>query len=131
MYCNSFFLLQKRSKNKVYGAGQWSIPGGAVRFAESSRDAAEREVYEETGVDIRNGQFVYLGRDRADDYFRDSWLVILSDQVCPRVKTSRESSRVRWVSVHAIKRQLENKYLKKHLSSFMKAMDVLNCEVLA
>lgn len=32
--------------------GQWSIPGGKQEFGETVRDAARREVQEETGLDV-------------------------------------------------------------------------------
>ncbi len=34
-------------------AGQWSIPGGRVKFGEALETALHREVFEETGVSIR------------------------------------------------------------------------------
>ncbi len=33
-------------------ANRWSIPGGAVELGEKVRDAAEREVYEELGLEV-------------------------------------------------------------------------------
>ncbi len=32
---------------------RWSIPGGAVELGEKVRDAAEREVYEELGLEVK------------------------------------------------------------------------------
>lgn len=40
-------LLIKRSDN-----GLWALPGGAQDIGESTRDAATREVREETGIEI-------------------------------------------------------------------------------
>jgi 8-oxo-dGTP diphosphatase len=33
-------------------AGQWSVPGGRVRFGEDLREAVVREVLEETGIEV-------------------------------------------------------------------------------
>src|SRR4051812_26509416 len=37
-------------------AGEWSIPGGAVKLGETLRQAAEREAREETGLEIEPGE---------------------------------------------------------------------------
>jgi ADP-ribose pyrophosphatase YjhB (NUDIX family) len=37
------------------GRGLWSLPGGRVEGAESAAEAVEREVREETGLDVRAG----------------------------------------------------------------------------
>lgn len=46
-------------RGKAPHAGQWAIPGGRVRWGESLGAAAEREIFEETGVRIRAGEAVY------------------------------------------------------------------------
>jgi len=46
-------LLVKRSH--APSAGLWAIPGGSVELGESLRQAAEREIFEETGIRIAAG----------------------------------------------------------------------------
>ena len=42
------FLLTRREDN-----GQWCLPGGAVESGESLAEACQREVFEETGLQVR------------------------------------------------------------------------------
>ncbi|HEY5601721.1 MAG TPA: NUDIX hydrolase [Gammaproteobacteria bacterium] len=39
--------------------GMWCIPGGKVRYGETLQQAAEREIWEETGITIRAGEPIY------------------------------------------------------------------------
>ena len=48
-------LLGKRAKEPYFG--KWIIPGGGVKFLESYKDTAMREVLEETGLTIDNPVF--------------------------------------------------------------------------
>lgn len=50
-------LLVKRGKAPY--RGEWAIPGGRVHVGESLKQAAEREILEETGVFIEAGEVVY------------------------------------------------------------------------
>jgi len=46
-------LLIKRGKEP--SKGKWSVPGGSVEPGETLEEAVEREVYEETGLEIEIG----------------------------------------------------------------------------
>ena len=41
-------------------AGQWAIPGGTIRLGETLQQAAEREIFEETGIRIRAEAPIYI-----------------------------------------------------------------------
>ena len=45
------FLLIKRGKKPFFG--KWSIPGGRQELGETAKQAAAREVYEETALNVK------------------------------------------------------------------------------
>ena len=53
-------LLQLRSDNE-----SWGLPGGTMELGESFEEAAIREVYEETNLEIQNLKFItnFSGKD--------------------------------------------------------------------
>lgn len=48
---NNCFLLVKRANEP--SRGRWAIPGGKIKLGETLQEAAQREVFEETGVIIQ------------------------------------------------------------------------------
>ena len=50
---NDHRVLLGERKN-AHGAGTWAFPGGHLEFGESIQDCAVREVFEETGIRIKN-----------------------------------------------------------------------------
>lgn len=46
------FLITQRVMTKAWAPGWWEVSGGGVQAGEESREAVNREVLEETGLDV-------------------------------------------------------------------------------
>ncbi|KAF2168831.1 hypothetical protein M409DRAFT_65208 [Zasmidium cellare ATCC 36951] len=58
---NPRFLIGKRKGS--HGAGTYALPGGHLEFGESFEECAEREVKEETGLDVKSLAFFTATND--------------------------------------------------------------------
>lgn len=59
-------LLIQRGREP--GRGLWAVPGGKIRPGEPMREAARREMREETGLEVDVGEVVWVGEYIADEH---------------------------------------------------------------
>lgn len=127
---SSSILLIRRTDN-----GNWALPGGAIDLGESIEQAAVREVEEETGVRCRLTGVVglysnprHLIEYTSDGEVRQEFSIVLTaTAVRGRLRTSDESSVVRWVApaeltkypMHASMRQRIEHYLSPQASPYI------------
>jgi len=92
------------------GRGKWSIPGGLVELGETVRDAALREVYEETGLNVRLDRLLgvvdYIERDERGrvrfHYVLVDFLAYVEEP--KEVRPSEEFIEVKWVKASEVSR---------------------------
>lgn len=96
----------------------WGIPGGKIKWGETSETALRREILEETALKISDIKFA-LVQDciHSKEFYRDAHFVLLN-YICrctaknPRVKLNDEGREFRWVKLAEAKKLKLNKPTK-------------------
>jgi len=106
---NKQVLISLRNDPKQQDAhNRWEIPGGAVEFGETIKQAAKREMLEEIGIDISFPDFPPIVRTHVWKYPDIHVQVILIGYICKTQDTphpaNEEVAGIRWVGPDEIDR---------------------------
>jgi 8-oxo-dGTP diphosphatase len=98
-------LLVRRGKPPAMDL--WAIPGGSVEISETLQRAAEREIFEETGITIQALEpvftFDYIERDDLGcTRFHYVITDLTADYVRGEIRAGDDAAEVRWVSSQEI-----------------------------
>ncbi len=91
-------VLMIRRQN-AHGSGTWSTPGGHLEYGETPEACAEREVFEETGVTIKDIRFKALTNDIFEEYgkhYITIWMEAGYQEGEPRVNAPEELCEIGW-----------------------------------
>ncbi len=99
-------------------SNKWGIPGGKIKWGETSEAALRREIMEETALKVNDIRFV-LVQDciRSKEFYKDAHFVLLN-YICrcavknPRVKLNDEGREFRWLPLTEAKKLKLNRPTK-------------------
>jgi 8-oxo-dGTP pyrophosphatase MutT (NUDIX family) len=120
-------LMVKRSDTDDFLPGYWEAPGGGTEYGEHPLLALQREVKEETGLDIEiDGPF------HVDDYFMEKhdekihrveiFFACHKKDIAQEVTLSHEHSEYKWVGNEDINDVEMTDYQRKAMSAFLKRL---------
>lgn len=95
-------LLAKSNKEPV--KGQWTVPGGGIKFCEKIKDAVIREIKEETGLDIELTKFITVYELIIPEKEHRIIFYHKGKPKSGKTKTSDDISEVVWVKPENIKK---------------------------
>lgn len=96
-------LLVKRGINP--GKGMWAIPGGNLKLGETLQAAAEREIMEETGIEIKAKLPPYVTFDLVEEdeegKIRFHYVIVdlIADYVSGEPRGADDAVDARWIRV--------------------------------
>ena len=108
-------------------SNKWGIPGGKIKWGETSETALRREIREETGLKVTGIEFV-LVQDciHSKEFYRDAHFVLLN-YTCrcvgkkPRIKLNDEGQESRWLTLAEAKKLKLNKPTKVLIDAVLKS----------
>ena len=107
-----------------YGGVKWTLPKGRVDKGESVKQAAVREVWEETGIKarIRKGRGAYIGKGVGSMSITHFFAM---DQVGGHPRTNDEMEKVIWVTLDRAEEMFAQAHNKRDLGIVRKARSLL------
>ena len=107
-------------------SNKWGIPGGKIKWGETSEAALRREILEETALKISGIEFI-LAQDciRSTEFYKDAHFVLLN-YTCrclaknPKVVLNEEGREYRWLTLAAAKKLKLNRPTKILIEAVIK-----------
>ena len=123
------FLITKRVMTKHWAPGWWEVSGGAVMAGEDSADAVVREVFEETGIDVKGAEGGYLfsyhreNPGKGDNYFVDIYRFFVEMEDSAVKIQKEEADGYMFASLEEIQ-ELNRQGIFLHYDSIKKAFEI-------
>ncbi|MFH1036513.1 MAG: NUDIX domain-containing protein [Patescibacteria group bacterium] len=109
----------EKASSLLHGEGTWTMPGGKLHFQEGLKDAAMREVSEETGIKINSLELISVSNDIVyDNHFITFGFLSTDFEGEPRVMEPDEITKWEWFDLNNLPSPLfppSGKIIKNYL----------------
>jgi len=110
----------KKASSLLHGEGTWTMPGGKLHFQEGLKEAAAREVLEETGIKVKNLELFSVSNDIVyDNHFVTLGFVCRDFEGEPKVMEPDEITKWEWFDLNDLPSPLfspSEKMIKNYLA---------------
>lgn len=106
-------LLTLRHPDKKIYPDFWENTGGSVLAGETSRTGAVRELFEETGIIIKEDELVLLGTKKERSAFVDTYILRKNISVSDLTMQEGETTAAKWVTIKQLDKMIDNNDIAK------------------
>jgi len=103
VYCIVKFKKQILLLHRTEDVDVWEAPGGKIRYGESPKNAALRELKEETGLKIKDAKLFSVGSTTYSNIMQIPIFYLVEMKIKPEIKI-KEHVAYRWFSLNDIKK---------------------------
>lgn len=111
-------LLTRRSFNKSHG-GMWEATAGHVKTGETDLEGIQREIQEETGLEIKKEDFIFIKSYIKKNAIHDVWLAKGNYTIKDVKIDNEEVIEAKFVTIDEFKTMLKNGEIIESLSYFI------------
>lgn len=105
---NKEILLTLRDPGKKEYPNFWENTGGSVIAGETSRAGAVRELFEETGIDADENELCFLGTEREETAFVDTYVVRKNLRISELTLQQGETVDAKWVTLDKLDEMIKS-----------------------
>lgn len=115
-------LLTLRHPDKEDYPDCWENTGGCVRAGETSLEGAQRELFEETGINSAPEQFILFKTERTFDTFSDTYIVHTDIALSELTMQDGETVEAKWVTLEVLEKMIEQGLVGLPIAEKFKAL---------